>query len=71
MEQFTISHLVAGLALALTFGGMIFFSAVMALLVFTILPPQITGIFIRQIFPWYYVTWIAVGGLQPTREDCV
>lgn len=56
MEQFPISHVVAGLALALTFGGMTFFSAVVAPLVFTKLPFDIAGSFIRQVFPWYYFT---------------
>lgn len=56
VEQLPISHLVAGLALALTFGGMTFFSAVVAPLVFTRLPLDIAGTFIRQIFPWYYLT---------------
>jgi hypothetical protein len=55
VEQYAISDLVAGLALALTFGGMTFFSAVVAPLVFTKLPIDIAGAFIRQIFPWYYL----------------
>ena len=68
MEQFAISHLVAGLALALTFGGMSFFSLVMAPLVFVKLPPETAGAFIRQLFPWYYLTMgattlIALGAL--------
>jgi hypothetical protein len=56
MEQQTISHLIAGLALATTFGGMTFFSAVMAPLVFTKLPIDVAGGFIRQVFPWYYLS---------------
>lgn len=56
MEPTTISGIIAGLALALTFGGMTFFSAVMAPLVFTKLPMQAAGSFIRQVFPWYYLT---------------
>jgi hypothetical protein len=35
---------------------MTFFSAVMAPLVFTKLPLQTAGGFIRQVFPWYYLT---------------
>ena len=46
--------LLAGLALALTWGGMTFFSAVMAPLVFTKLPIKTAGAFIREVFPWYY-----------------
>ena len=56
MEQIPVSHIVTGLALALTFGGMTFFSGVMAPLVFTKLPIDTAGQFIRQLFPWYYLT---------------
>ncbi len=56
MENFSLSHLITGLSLALTFGGMTFFSAVMAPLVFTKLPFETAGAFIRQVFPWYYFT---------------
>ena len=56
MDNFPVSHLITGLSLALTFGGMTFFSAVMAPLVFTKLPFETAGAFIRQVFPWYYST---------------
>ena len=56
MEQSTISYLIAALALALTFGGMTFFSAVITPLVFTKLPMKTAGPFIRQVFPWYYLS---------------
>ena len=56
MEQSTISYLATALALALTFGGMTFFSAVITPLVFSKLPLQIAGPFIRQVFPWYYLS---------------
>ncbi len=56
MEYFPVSHVVTGLALALTFGGMTFFSAVQAPLVFTRLPLETAGAFIRQVFPWYYLS---------------
>ena len=49
-------ELLAGLALALTWGGMTFFSAVMAPLVFTKLPFESASAFIREVFPWYYLT---------------
>jgi hypothetical protein len=49
-------QVVAGLALALAFGAMTFFSAVVAPLVFIKLPAQTAGGFIRQLFPWYYLT---------------
>jgi len=53
---FSISQLVAALALAITFGGMTFFSAVMTPLVFAKLPLKVAGPFIREVFPWYYLT---------------
>ncbi len=56
-------EVVAGLSLALAFGGMTFFSAVMAPLVFTKLPFETAGGFIRQVFPWYYLTIGAVSAL--------
>ncbi len=56
MEILPIGHIVAALSLSLTFGGMSFFSAVMAPLVFTKLPFETAGAFIRQVFPWYYST---------------
>jgi hypothetical protein len=56
MNQLVTLDLLAGLALALTFGGMTFFSAVMAPLVFTKLPFETAGAFIREVFPWYYLT---------------
>ena len=56
MEQIPVSHIITGLALALTFGGMTFFSGIMAPLVFTKLPIETAGTFIRQLFPWYYLT---------------
>ncbi|QPJ64688.1 MAG: DUF4149 domain-containing protein [Candidatus Nitrohelix vancouverensis] len=39
--------------LALVTGGMFFFAAIMTPLVFTKLPPDISGPFIRQAFPVY------------------
>ena len=56
MEQSSPGYLVAALALALTFGGMTFFSTVITPLVFSKLPLKIAGPFIRQIFPWYYLS---------------
>ena len=48
---------VALLALSLLFGGMAFFAAGVAPLVFTRLPPEWAGRFIRQLFPVYYL-WV-------------
>ncbi len=42
------------LGLACLVGGMLFFGAVMAPLVFTKLPADVSGPFIRSVFPWYY-----------------
>jgi len=39
--------------LSLIIGGMFFFAAIMTPLVFTKLPPEISGPFIRQTFPVY------------------
>lgn len=47
--------LIALFLVALLLGGMIFFAAVMAPLVFTRLPADQAGTFIRQVFPVYYV----------------
>ncbi len=46
--------MIAVLGLAALGGGMLFFGAVMAPLVFTHLPPDVAGPFIRNVFPWYY-----------------
>jgi len=45
---------VAVLGLSALVGGMLFFGAIMAPLVFTKLPPDIAGPFIRAVFPRYY-----------------
>jgi hypothetical protein len=44
----------AGVGLALLVGGMVFFGAIVAPLVFTQLPIEVAGPFIRVLFPWYY-----------------
>lgn len=55
MTDLPTFDLLAALALALTWGGMTFFSAVMAPLVFAKLPLHTAGPFIRDVFPWYYL----------------
>jgi hypothetical protein len=55
--------LLTGLGLAALVGGMLFFGAVMAPLVFTKLPPDIAGPFIRTAFPRYYAFIIASAGI--------
>lgn len=47
-------------ATALLFGSMAFFSAVIAPLIFTKLDAETAGRFIRQVFPWYYLTIITL-----------
>jgi hypothetical protein len=49
----------AVLGLAALGGGVLFFGAVMAPLVFLHLPPDVAGQFIRTAFPWYYGYCIA------------
>lgn len=50
-----MSNLLAAFAVALLLGGMVFFAAVMAPLVFTKLPADQAGRFIRAVFPFYYL----------------
>jgi hypothetical protein len=53
----------ATLSLALLLGGMVFFAAVVAPLVFTRLPPDQSGRFIRQVFPVYYLWLLATAAV--------
>ncbi len=48
---------IALFATALLLGGMVFFAVAIAPLVFTRLPPEWSGRFIRQVFPVYYL-WL-------------
>ena len=50
----------SGLAVGGLFGGMLFFSFVMAPLIFRKLPLEAASRFVRQVFPVYY---LAMGGL--------
>lgn len=50
-------------ATATLFGGMVFFSAVMAPLIFVKLGGENAGRFIRQVFPWYYLFVVALAAL--------
>ncbi len=47
---------------ALLFGAMVFFSGVVAPLIFVKLDGQTAGGFIRQLFPWYYFVIIVLAG---------
>lgn len=46
----------AGLLLALAIGGTAFFSFLFSPLVFVKLPSETAGPFIREVFPWYFLT---------------
>lgn len=52
------------LALGGLFGGTLAFSALFAPLVFTKLPMEQAGPFIRAVFPWYYLYVIVFGLLS-------
>lgn len=49
------------LATGILLGAMVFFSGVMAPLIFTKLEADVAGRFIRQVFPWYYLIVVALG----------
>lgn len=55
--------ILAHLGLAALVGGMLFFGAVMAPLVFLHLPLPVAGPFIRAAFPWYYGYCVGGAGL--------
>ena len=55
--------LTSGVLIATGFGGMVFFALVFAPLVFTRLPEDVAGPFIRQVFPSYYLTMAVITGL--------
>ena len=53
MSNLQIFDITGIFLLALIIGGMFFFAAIMTPLVFTKLPPEISGPFIRKTFPVY------------------
>lgn len=71
--------ILADFAIALLFGGMVFFAAVVAPLVFTRLPAETAGTFIRAVFPFYYlyvlatsaVAAIALAFFDPPAAACL
>ncbi len=71
MHSFTLGIAICGAAGLL--GAMLFFSAVIAPLIFTRLPADEAGRLIRAIFPWYYlvillmsaVAALAIAGGRP------
>ena len=56
-------NILVALGLAALVGGMLFFGAVMAPLVFTKLPADVAGNFIRAAFPFYYAYIIATAAV--------
>ena len=65
-----MTRLLAILATAAGFGGMLFFTAVVAPLVFAKLPASTASAFIRQLFPVYYLVMAgltAFAALATTR----
>ncbi len=59
----TAAAIVALIASALTFGGMMFFSFVVAPMVFIKLPAEVAARFIRQLFPVYYLFGAGTAGV--------
>jgi hypothetical protein len=59
----TVINGIGFFATGLLLGAMVFFSGVMAPLIFTKLGADAAGRFIRQVFPWYYLTIIILGGV--------
>jgi hypothetical protein len=55
--------ILTALGLASLVGGMVFFGAIMAPLVFTKLPLDVAGPFIRAAFPFYYGYMIVSAGI--------
>ena len=53
---------VAVLCQAFLFGAILFFSAIVAPAIFSGLPPETAGAFVRRLFPRYYLS-LAVAGL--------
>lgn len=67
-----VPAILASLFAASAFGAMLFFAAVVAPLVFTRLPEQTAGAFIRQVFPVYYAVLggaTGVAGLLALSSD--
>ncbi|MGF1550959.1 MAG: DUF4149 domain-containing protein [Paracoccaceae bacterium] len=55
-----MGEIVALYALALAFGGMLFFSGLFSPLIFAKLPIATAGPFLRQVFPWYFLAVAAI-----------
>ena len=48
---------------SLVLGVMLFFSFILAPMIFKVLPPDNAGVFIRAIFPYYYLVNLLIRGL--------
>ena len=48
---------------SLVLGIMLFFSFILAPMIFKVLPPDNAGVFIRAIFPYYYLVNLLILGL--------
>jgi hypothetical protein len=59
--MFEILFLVGLVSVATLFGSMVFFSGIIAPLIFTKLDEATAGRFVRSIFPWYY---LVIAGLS-------
>ncbi len=59
--MFELLFVIGLLSVATLLGSMIFFSGVMAPLIFIKLEQGTAGRFVRSVFPWYYVV---IGGLS-------
>ncbi|MEM6413969.1 MAG: DUF4149 domain-containing protein [Pseudomonadota bacterium] len=61
-----ILSVIGSYALAALFGGMLFFPAVVAPTVFKALEPEPAGVFLRKLFPSYYIFIIASSAIAAT-----
>ena len=63
MELIQVLQGVAIVLVALLAGSMLFFSFVMAPLIFIKLDIDVAGKFVRAVFPWYYLLLLILAGL--------
>ena len=59
----SILTITGGIVVSTLFGSMIFFSCVVAPLIFIKLDSTVAGQFVRSIFPWYYVLIIVLASI--------
>lgn len=63
MDMIWISTVLALIVTAILAGSMVFFSAVMAPLIFIKLDMPVAGGFVRAVFPWYYLLIAVLAGI--------